>query len=742
MRILLLPCLLGLCCLVSTMPSFAQTSPLMGFSEPAAKAQLQLEKNYDGLLKASNLDGWLKRLSARPHHVGSPYDKENAEFMVSLFKSWGFDAALEEYQVLFPTPKVRLLEMVAPSVFKAGLSEPALREDATSGQTKEQLPTYNCYSADGDVTAELVFVNFGIPADYEELAKMGVDVKGKIVIAKYQGSWRGIKPKVAAEHGAIGCLIYSDPKDDGYFQGDVYPKGAYKSEHGVQRGSVLDMPVYPGDPLTPGYAATKDAKRLDLKSAPTLMTIPVLPISYGDAQPLLAALGGAVVPEAWRGGLPITYHVGPGPAKVHLKLEFDWQLRPVYNVIAKLRGSVYPDQWVIRGNHHDAWVNGANDPLSGMVAVLEEARVVGELVKTGWRPKRTLVYCAWDGEEPGLLGSTEWSEDHAAELREKAVAYINSDSNARGFLGAGGSHTLEKFFDQIARSVPDPQTGISLFDRLKARDLVQGKPEPTSFKLSALGSGSDYSPFFQHLGIAAFNLGFGGESGGGEYHSIYDSYDHYVRFKDPGMQYGIALAKVAGRTTLRLAEAEYLPFEFQLLAKTVNGYVDEVIKLADDLREKTKKENRLITEGLYKAANDPTKTFVVPATKEEVPFFNFSPLQNAMETMKKQATNYEQTLSKKGIQSDKAARLNQQLKDMERALTRMEGLPGRPWYKHHIYAPGLYTGYGVKTLPGVREALEQRAWIKVQEQIDILAGVLQHFGAELEKAGRLLQEAP
>ena len=742
MRILLSSCLL---CLLWCFPGttlLAQTSPLFGFSEPAAKAKLQLEKNYDGLLKAANLDEWMKRLSAQPHHVGSPYDKENAEFMVALFKSWGYDAALESYQVLFPTPKLRLLEMVAPSAFKARLSEPALREDATSGQTNAQLPTYNCYSPDGDVTAELVFVNFGIPADYEELAKMGVDVKGKIVIAKYQGSWRGIKPKVAAEHGAIGCLIYSDPKEDGYFQGDVYPKGAYKSEHGVQRGSVLDMPVYPGDPLTPGYAATKDAKRLDLKSAPTLIKIPVLPISYGDAEPLLAALGGAVVPEAWRGGLPITYHVGPGPAKVHLKLEFDWQLRPVYNVIAKMRGSVYPDQWVIRGNHHDAWVNGANDPLSGMVAVLEEARAVAELTKTGWRPKRTLVYCGWDGEEPGLLGSTEWAEDHAAELREKAVAYINSDSNGRGFLGAGGSHTLEKFFDQIARAVPDPQTGISLFDRLKARDLVQGKPEPTAFKLSALGSGSDYSPFFQHLGIAAFNLGFGGENGGGEYHSIYDSYDHYVRFKDPGFQYGIALAKVAGRTTLRLAEAEYLPFEFQLLAKTVNGYVDEVLKLSDDLREKTKKENCLIAEGLYKAAADPTKTFVVPAPKAEVPFFNFAPLQNAMETVKKQAANYEQTLSKKCIQPDKTTRRNQQLKDRHRALTRMEGLPKRPWYKHHIYAPGLYTGYGVKTLPGVREAIEQRDWALVQEQIEVLAGVLQHFGAELEKAGRLLQEAP
>jgi N-acetylated-alpha-linked acidic dipeptidase len=726
--------ILSLFCALNCSNTFAQQAPLMGFSAPAAQSQLQLEQQFDSQLKASNLGEWMKRLSAHPHHVGSPWDKDNAEYMVGLFKSWGYDAALAEYQVLFPVPKLRQLELISPTTFKAVLAEPALKEDATSGQTAEQLPTYNCFSIDGDVSAELVFVNYGVPADYEALEKLGIDVKGKIVIAKYQGSWRGIKPKVAAEKGAIGCIIYSDPKNDGYYQGDVYPKGPFRGENGVQRGSVLDMPVYPGDPLTPGYGATKDAPRIDIKTAPTLTKIPVLPISYHDAQPLLAALGGQVAPEAWRGALPITYHIGPGPAKVHLKLEFDWKLRPLYDVIAKLKGSDYPDEWVIRGNHHDAWVNGANDPVSGLVALLEEARSVGELAKTGWRPKRSIVYCAWDGEEPGLLGSTEWVEDHAKELQEKAVAYINTDDNGRGFLGAEGSHTLEKFFDQIANTVTDPQTGLSVFGRAKALALVQGHPEPQSFRMDAMGSGSDYSPFIQHLGIAAFNLGFGGENDGGEYHSIYDSYDLYTRFKDPGFQYGVTLAKVAGRTTLRLADAEYLPLEFQHFVQTVGGYLDDLMKMTDNLREKTKKENRLIREGMYKAAADPTKPFVIPAPREDVPFFNFSPLQNAMENLKKQATAFEQSMAKGGVKKENVIAFNQQMRNMERALTAEHGLPGRPWYKHHVYAPGLYTGYGVKTLPGVREAIEQREWSRVQPQIDILAEVLQGYHAALGKA--------
>ncbi len=567
---------------------------IMGFNEANAKSQLDWEKQYDAQLNAKNLDTWMQFLTSHPHHVGSPQGKANAEYMANLFRSWGYQTEIAEYHVLFPTPKTRVLELLGSKPYKAKLEEPGLKEDKTSGQKSEQLPPYNAYSADGDVTAELVFVNRGIPADYDELERMGVSVKGKIVIAKYGGSWRGIKPKVAYEHGAIGCLIYSDPADDGYSAGDVYPEGPYRPKDGVQRGSVMDMPVYPGDPLTPGIGATKDAKRLDRKDAITIMKIPVLPISYEDALPLLQSLGGAVVPAAWRGSLPITYHVGPSKDKVHLNLQFNWDLKPLYNVIAKLPGTELPDEWIIRGNHHDGWVNGAEDPISGMVAELEEARVIGEMVKKGFKLKRTLVYCAWDGEEPALLGSTEWAEDHQEELKKKAVAYINSDGNSRGFIGAGGSHTLEPFFNEIADAVIDPQTGVTIKERRYAANMVNADKAARAkmmgnknIKLSALGAGSDWSGFLQFLGIASLNLGFGGEGNGGQYHSIYDSYDYFTRFIDPGFQYGVALSKTAGRTTMRLANADVLPIDFSSFQKTVADYVSELKTLADNMRAET-----------------------------------------------------------------------------------------------------------------------------------------------------------
>ncbi|HEY8971023.1 MAG TPA: M28 family peptidase, partial [Puia sp.] len=595
--------------------TWSQTKPLSGFNEAAAKDEMAREEQFDSYLKASNVDSFMKTLSAHPHHVGSPGDKANADYLYNQFKSWGYDVQMETFYVLFPTPKERLLEMTGPTTYKAVLAEPALKEDATSGQTREQLPTYNCYSPDGDVTGELVFVNYGIPEDYDRLERLGISVKGKIVIAKYGHSWRGIKPKVAEEHGAIGCIIYSDPKDDGYYQGDVYPKGAFKNEYGVQRGSVMDMPVYPGDPLTPGVGATKDARRLDRKEVTTILKIPVLPISYHDAAPLLKSLEGPVAPESWRGALPFTYHVGPGKTTVHLKVAFNWDIKPCNDIIAKLPGSQWPDEWVIRGNHHDAWVNGAGDPISGLSAMLEEARAVGELARTGWKPKRTLVYCAWDGGEPGLLGSTEWVEYHMDELQKRAVVYINSDGNGRGFFGAEGSHALEPFINEVARDVIDPEMGISVADRMHSRELVNAADagrlkkdllQKKSFTIGALGSGSDFSAFLQHAGIPSFNLGFGGEDPGGEYHSIYDSYDDYRRFKDPGFQYGVALAKTAGRTTLRMADAGLLPFDFRCLYKTVSGYAGELTSLVDQMRENTALSNQLIRGSYYTYAGDPT----------------------------------------------------------------------------------------------------------------------------------------
>lgn len=703
------------------------------------------EVTFDSYLKSSNLDQWMLRLSARPHPLGSPYGKQNAEYMRDLFQSWGYEATIETYQVLFPTPVIRVLELTSPVKYKAKLEEPPLKEDRTSGQKSEQLPVYNAWSADGDVTAELIFVNYGVPKDYEQLERLGIDVKGKIVIAKYGGSWRGIKPKVAQEHGAIGCIIYSDPEEDGYYQGDVYPKGAFKNQYGAQRGSVEDMPVYPGDPLTPGIGATPEAKRLARTDAANLLKIPVLPISYGDAKPLLEALQGPVAPEDWRGALPITYHIGPGPAKVHLKVSFDWKLTPCYNVIAKWKGSELSDEWVVRGNHHDAWVNGASDPVSGMVALLEEARAIAELTKTGWKPRRTLVYCAWDGEEPGLLGSTEWVEHHAAELQQKIVAYINSDGNGRGFLYAQGSHTLETLVNDVAKGIKDPQTGVSIFERRKSLDAVNAGSSKarkeilnSNLKIGALGSGSDYSPFIQHLGITSLNLGFGGENEGGEYHSIYDSYDHYIRFKDPKFEYGIALAKTAGHLVLRLADANVLPFDFSAFHKTVTTYTQEVMTLTENLREATEVENQLILENRFVQAQDPTQRYIPPVAKGQVPYLNFSSLQNAVTELEQVTKKFTELQKANPAPNTNVARLNALLFQAEQQLLSVEGLPRRPWYKHTIYAPGFYTGYGVKTLPGIREAIEQRQWQEAQEQIEIAARALKNYSATIQEASKIL----
>ncbi|MBI3719799.1 MAG: M28 family peptidase [Sphingobacteriales bacterium] len=720
--------------------SITAQSQLKGFSSTTSADQLTLEKKFDDQLKASNVQDYLKQMSSRPHHLGSPGSKAVAEYIADKFKSWGYQTEIETFYVLFPTPKTRLLEMTGPKKFTASLKEPALKEDATSGQVNEQLPVYNAWSADGDVAGDLVFVNYGVPADYDQLAKMGIDVKGKIVIAKYGRSWRGIKPKVAQEHGALGCIIYSDPKDDGYYQGDVYPKGPFRNENGAQRGSVEDMPIYPGDPLTPNEGATKDAKRLDRKDATNLLKIPVIPISYADAKPLLESLDGPVAPPDWRGALPLTYHVGPGKAKVHLKLEFDWKIVPCYDVIAKLTGSEYPDQWVMRGNHHDAWVNGAGDPLSGQSAMMEEARAIGELAKTGWKPKRTIVYGAWDGEEPSLIGSTEWVEYHANELKQKVVLYINSDGTERGFVGVEGSQGLENFFNELTGTIIDPETNVTVRERAIANNIADASSvkakkdlmEKKMIEMGAMGSGSDYSPFIQHLGIPSLNIGYGGEGDGGEYHSIYDSYDMYTRFKDPGLVYGVVQAKTTGRVTLRMADAELLPFDFRTVAKKISGYAKELIETTNEMRETTLVENKLLNEKYYTLAADPTKIFVAPKPKDEVPYLNFAPLENAVNLLEKAAAALSSKLDNAALTQDQKNKINIQLYQAEQNLLLPDGLPRRGWYKHSIYAPGFYTGYGVKTLPGIREAIEQRNWKEAQDMVEQTAAAINKFSSYLQ----------
>ena len=715
-------------------------APLRGFFPQSVQAQRDLEARFKAMPDPARMREAMRLLSARPHHVGSPYDRTNAEWILNQFKSYGWDAHIENFDVLFPTPVERVVELVAPTTFKASLQETALPLDPTSNQQNEQLPSYNAYSADGDVTGPLVFVNYGVPADYEELEQRGVSVKGAIVIAKYGGSWRGIKPKVAAEHGAVGCLIYSDPRDDGYAGGDVFPAGPMRPAQGVQRGSVADMPTYPGDPLTPGVGATKNAKRLAIAQAKTITKIPVLPISYGDAQPLLAALGGPAVPTAWRGGLPITYRFGPGPAKVHLRVKSDWSLKTLYDVIAKLPGTTEADQWIIRGNHHDAWVNGAEDPISGLVAELEEARALGELYRQGWRPKRTIIYAAWDGEEPGLLGSTEWVEAHADELKAHAVAYLNSDTNSRGYLGIEGSHSLEKFINGVALDVEDPESGVSSWKRTQASRILSGSTDARreartrdDLRIGALGSGSDYSSFLDHLGVASLNLGYGGEDEGGIYHSIYDDFYWYTHFSDTAFVYGRALAQTAGIAVLRLANADLLPFAFTNLAETIQTYVKDLQSLRDRRAEQIAERNRQIEDGVFRFTSDPRDPVSAPQRQRPAPQLNFAPLLNALDSLDHAASRYDRAYAAavSAGRSSNAKTVNERLLQAERALTSTEGLKGRPWYIHMLYAPGFYTGYGVKTIPGVREAIEQGQWEDADREVV-------RAGAALEREATLI----
>jgi N-acetylated-alpha-linked acidic dipeptidase len=727
-------------------------APLKGYTPEHSASEVSWEQKYRAIPEPDKIRENMRRLSARPHHVGSPYDKDNAEWMVAQLKSFGLDAQIEQFEALFPTPKLRKLELTRAdgTKFVAKLEEPALKIDPTSDQKSEQLPTYNAYSKDGDVTGELVYVNYGAPADYEVLESMGVSVKGKIVLARYGQTWRGIKPKVAGEHGAIGCLIFSDPKDDGYVDGATYPEGPMRPPDGAQRGSVMDMPVYPGDPQTPGIGAKPGVKLIPLDQVQTITKIPVMPISYADATPLLESLKGEMVPADWRGGLPIPYRTGPSIAKAHLQLAFNWDRKPLYDVVAKIPGATMPDQWVIRGNHHDAWVNGAADPLSGASAELEEARALGALVKQGWKPQRTIIYCFWDGEEPALLGSTEWVEYHADELSKHAVAYFNSDGNGRGMFRAEGSHELENFVDSVTKDVTDPETNMPVWKRAKLAAMLRGgaggrggeeaapeggKREDT--RMPALGSGSDYTAFIHHLGIASVNLSFGGEDqANGQYHSIYDDFYFYTHYSDTNFSYGKALAQTAGTMVMRMADADVIPFQFADLADTVKMYTTQVTKLADTMRAEIKKKNAAIEAGAYEAAADPKKPRVLPKVEALPPSFNFAPLAAASDDLTAAAAAYDKAFAADGGRD--AAAVDPDLIKTERVLLDSGGLPNRPWFQNLMYAPGFYTGYGVKTMPAIRETLEQKEYGSVDAQIARTAAAVEREAALLKDAAKVL----
>jgi N-acetylated-alpha-linked acidic dipeptidase len=691
--------------LLAACAALGAQEPIRGFPENQWAAQREFEKKAAALPEPGRIQTYLERMAKEPHHAGSPASGVVAEYALGLLQEFGLDAHIENFEALLPYPVARSLEMVKPVKFRAALKEPVISQDSYTSQAT-QLPTYNAYSASGDVTAPVVYVNYGVPEDYDYLAKQGIDVKGKIVIVRYGKNFRGTKPKIAAQHGAIGCLIYSDPRDDGYFRGDPYPQGPMRPPNGVQRGSVMDIALYPGDPLSPGWASEPGSKRLSLDEAKTLTTIPVLPISYADATPFLENLAGPVAPEGWRGALGFTYHIGPGPATAHFKLSFDNSTRPLRDVIAVIPGKTDPDEWIIYGNHHDAWVNGASDPISGASSLLETARSLATLRKRGWQPRRTIVLALWDGEEFGLVGSTEWAEKHQEELDRKAVVYINSDSNGKGALGVSGSHSLETFMTEVLRDLTDPESGKSLLETARTNrdrgEVPAGEQPPPGFHLSPLGSGSDYTAFIDHLGIASLNLGFGGEDQRGVYHSIYDDPAWFERFGDPGFVYGAALSRVATLTILRLADAPLLPFEFGAFTNTVRRYVDEIKKQA--------------------------------GTKVD-----FDPLLAQLEKTESDGKAYESAAAGAGAETpERLTAANRALFATERGLTVSPGLPGRDWYRHRIYAPGAYTGYAAKTLPGIREAVEAARWEEAGREVQVAAQALGQLNQRIEEATRLL----
>ncbi|HEX3756361.1 MAG TPA: transferrin receptor-like dimerization domain-containing protein [Rhizomicrobium sp.] len=716
-----------------------------------------LTERFDSEISPQEMDGWMKLMAAEPNHVGSPHDKANAAWLLKQFRAYGWDAHIETFKVLYPTPLSETLEMAGPKPWKAMLQEPPIPGDTSARAKQYALPAYVAYQGDGDVTARLVYVNYGNLDDYKRLAQFGIDVRGKIVIARYGQGWRGLKPKLAQEHGAIGCLIYSDPSDDGYSVDSVYPKGPARPPHGIQRGSVADMTLYPGDPLTPGVGATDDAKRLTREEAPSLMHIPTLPISYADAQALLETMSGPVAPEGWRGRLPITYRVGPGTRPVHLAVKSEWGLKPIYDVIATLKGSTWPDQWVIRGNHYDGWVFGASDPLAGQVAMLEEAKALGALARGGWKPKRTIVYTSWDAEEPMLLGSTEWAETHADELKQKAMLYINSDGNGRGILNAGGSEDMEKFVGAVAAGVIDPETHVPVGQRRRAAMGVYGMgpgdehqkwmektaSDPTKdAPIAPLGSGSDYSPFLQHLGIETLDFGFGGEgNAGGVYHSRYDTYEHHTRFVDPGFVYAKVLAEMAGHAVIAAADADLPVQQTEDFADGMAQYADEIKKLADTRRETAEKQNALLQANAFALAADPTKPHADPVALKPVPKFDFSPLDDAIAALKKSAKAYDEALAANGakLPPDRLARLQSLMQSLDQTLLNERGLPGRDWYRNLVYAPGRFTGYGAKTLPGIREAIEEERWDDAVTYISLTADAFHAYAKRLDEATAVLQ---
>jgi N-acetylated-alpha-linked acidic dipeptidase len=679
---------------------------IRGFSAASSEAETAREREMKTAPSAKLAEADFDVMTAEPHHTGSPYEIKLADYVSDEFKKFGLEATKYEYGVLLPWPGRRRIDVVAPDTLKLEVEEEKIRGDQWADKPGI-LPAYNAYSPSGDVTGEIVYVNFGIPADYETLEKLGIDVKGKIVLARYGGSWRGIKPKVAAEHGAIACIIYSDPHEDGYFQGEVYPEGPFRGAGMIQRGSVMDMPRYPGDPSTPGRPSKPGVDRLAMDKIETFAPIPVQPMSYRDGQELLKRLKGPVAPEAWRGALPLTYHIGPGPARVHMSLQMEYAQRRLINVVARIPGAVAPDEWIIVGSHRDAWTFGASDSVSGHVSMMSVARAMGDMMKKGWRPRRSLVFVSWDGEEQGLLGSTEWVEDLETELKAKAAIYVNRDAGAGGLFFSGSAvHSLTPFLHELAQSVQPEGASKSLYDGWLDRAREQapvrdGQPALKTPPVGALGSGSDYTAFLDHIGVASLDMGLNGPGGDGSYHSTYDNPTWFKKYIDPQFKFSVLAAQVTGVALLRLADAEMLPFDYETYGRQILEYIGEIEKQA------------------------------TTASAENAKRIDFAALRAAAEAFAKAGADLrargDSLLGAAGAASDAQAfaDVNRRLIMAERDLIEPAGLPDRPWYRHVIYAPGLYTGYGVKTIPGVREAVDSGNTARAAEQATVVVRALQ-----------------
>lgn len=697
--------------LIFATSTLAQQTTPMGYGRDAGERQLALEARVIGQPAAELMDVYHQILTAEAHHAGTPVNAEYGEYIAERLREFGFDEIImNRYEVLLPRPTLRDVRMLAPERHRLSLEEPPLDPDPDT-RKGGVLPPFNAYSADGDVTGAVVYVNYGLLEDYEVLESHGISVEGKIVIARYGRSWRGIKPRNAADFGAIGCLIYSDPADDGFVRGDVMPNGKWRPETGVQRGSVADIPTYPGDPQTPFRPSTPDAERVPLDQATTLSKIPVLPISYGDAEPILRNLGGPLAPEDWRGGLAIPYHLGPGPAQLRMRVESEWAVRPIVNVIGILHGSDQPEKQVMAGGHRDAWNLGGRDPISGAVSLLESARVIAELAQQGHRPKRSIAIASWDAEEYAFIGSTEYGEEFGDELRDNLVVYLNRESYTAGEFSAGGVHSLQPFVNEITHQVRMPDGERSVFESWAGNvgegSLLDSHSGPQA-RLGALGSGSDYTVFLDHLGIPSINLGF--SSGNGIYHSRYDTRWFFTTYGDPGFTHGERLAELVALFLLRLANADVLPFDYASSAETIDSYLDDLDRLLVD--------------------SDLTDQVALAGVRQANQRLHAAGLTLSAEV--ERLLNLDESGLSQHRQS--LARLNDLLVKAEQGFLSAEGLPGRPWFRHQLYAPGYYTGYGAKTLPGVREAIEQNDVEVAQHMAGVLEEALNRVRSVLVQA--------